>query len=59
MEILSPIEEQKDENGCLKMAQIHGSEGDIVHTLIQNIDYNGVFLPGFRVIDNFKIARAL
>uniref|UniRef100_A0A915EMP7 4-hydroxyphenylpyruvate dioxygenase n=1 Tax=Ditylenchus dipsaci TaxID=166011 RepID=A0A915EMP7_9BILA len=34
----------KDECGSLRLATIQGSAGGIVHTLVQNIDYTGLFL---------------
>eukprot|EP00483_Globobulimina_turgida_P002244 UN02246 len=38
--------EFKDENGTVIMAGLY-SYGDTIHTLVQNVDYNGPFLPGF------------
>ncbi|XP_077994775.1 4-hydroxyphenylpyruvate dioxygenase-like protein [Glandiceps talaboti] len=37
----------KDGNGTIKMAVIGTPVGDVVHTLINSDNYNGVFLPGF------------
>ena len=39
-------EEIKDENGTVILASIQ-TYGDTIHTLVQNVDYTGVFLPGF------------
>lgn len=39
-------EELKDENGTVILASIQ-TYGDTIHTLVQNVDYTGVFLPGF------------
>jgi 4-hydroxyphenylpyruvate dioxygenase len=39
-----------DQNGSVKMAQL-AAFGHISHTLIENIDYEGLFLPGFVNVD--------
>ena len=36
-----------DENGVVKLATISIPNSDIQHTLIENINYTGPFLPGF------------
>jgi len=46
----------KDDNGSIKMAVIGTPVGDIVHTLINSEDYNGVFLPGFTEPTNEIVA---
>ena len=38
---------EEDENGKVKKAII-GTYGDTIHTLVENIDYKGPFLPGFK-----------
>ncbi|MHC5532949.1 4-hydroxyphenylpyruvate dioxygenase [Priestia megaterium] len=38
---------EKDQNGVVKKAMI-GTYGDTIHTLIETIDYHGVFLPGYQ-----------
>ena len=38
---------ESDENGTVKKAII-GTYGDTVHTLIETVDYKGVFLPGYQ-----------
>ncbi len=40
-------EEFKDENGTVIVATI-GTYGDTVHSLVQRVDYDGPFLPGFK-----------
>ncbi|NYE04358.1 4-hydroxyphenylpyruvate dioxygenase [Bacillus niacini] len=37
---------EEDEHGKVKKA-ILGTYGDTIHTLVEPIDYNGVFMPGF------------
>ncbi|OCL06685.1 4-hydroxyphenylpyruvate dioxygenase [Glonium stellatum] len=37
----------EDQNGRVKVATIK-TYGDTTHTLVENIDYRGVFLPGYR-----------
>ncbi|SIR52473.1 4-hydroxyphenylpyruvate dioxygenase [Peribacillus simplex] len=45
---------EEDENGKVKKA-ILGTYGDTIHTLIEPIDYKGVFMPGFEAReDTFK-----
>ena len=45
-----------DEQGTAVLASIQ-AYGDTIHTFIERGDYRGVFLPGFRAIDNDPIAR--
>ncbi len=40
-------EEVKDENGSMIIATIQ-TYGDTCHTLLQNVDYSGPFMPGFK-----------
>lgn len=43
---VGPITKYEDENGSVLMGAIM-TYGDTIHTLIQNVDYKGIFLPGF------------
>ncbi len=43
---------EEDENGKVKKAII-GTYGDTIHTLVENIDYKGPFLPGFKVYEDW------
>jgi hypothetical protein len=36
------------------IARISGSAGSIVHTLIQDINYKGTFMPGFKAEPNYR-----
>jgi len=38
----------KDEHGSICRAAVH-TYGDVIHSLISNIDYKGPFLPGYKV----------
>uniref|UniRef100_A0AC34RR05 VOC domain-containing protein n=1 Tax=Panagrolaimus sp. JU765 TaxID=591449 RepID=A0AC34RR05_9BILA len=49
----------KDEFGSVKKAKIAGPTGNLVHTLVQNVDYAGIFLPGFKPAENFKLPGKL
>lgn len=44
---LSEPQTVKDENGRVTMAKIN-TYGETTHTLIQRVDYNGKFLPGYK-----------
>jgi 4-hydroxyphenylpyruvate dioxygenase len=48
--------EFSDEQGTAVLASIQ-AYGDTIHTFVERGDYRGVFLPGFRAIDNDPIAR--
>ncbi|MBM7647370.1 4-hydroxyphenylpyruvate dioxygenase [Bacillus ectoiniformans] len=37
---------EEDENGKVKKAII-GTYGDTIHTLVENVDYKGAFMPGY------------
>lgn len=41
---------ESDEGGTIKKAVI-GTYGDTIHTLVETIDYKGVFLPGYQPYD--------
>eukprot|EP01094_Clydonella_sp_ATCC50884_P008103 TRINITY_DN173_c0_g1_i1.p1 TRINITY_DN173_c0_g1~~TRINITY_DN173_c0_g1_i1.p1 ORF type:complete len:382 (-),score=153.85 TRINITY_DN173_c0_g1_i1:857-2002(-) len=43
--------EETDENGTVVMAVI-ATYGDCVHTLVERKNYTGVFLPGYRSVDD-------
>lgn len=43
-------EELKDEFGSVIVASVQ-TYGDTIHTLVQNVNYTGVFLPGFAPTD--------
>ncbi|CAK5037007.1 unnamed protein product [Meloidogyne enterolobii] len=58
-QILQPKTFCNDSDGSLWIARIAGSGGSIVHTLIQNTDYNGPFLPGFKILQNFDFCSKL
>ncbi|KAF7638303.1 hypothetical protein Mgra_00002277 [Meloidogyne graminicola] len=58
-QILEPKTFCNDSNGSLFIAQIKGSGGSIIHTLIQDIDYKGIFLPGFKSVQNFTFCLNL
>jgi len=42
--------ELKDSNGTVVVASIQ-TYGDTIHSFIQNVDYTGPFLPGFKVLE--------
>jgi 4-hydroxyphenylpyruvate dioxygenase len=45
---------EEDKNGKVKKAII-GTYGDTIHTLVEPIDYNGVFMPGYQAReDSFR-----
>lgn len=44
----------KDDNGSVIVASVQ-TYGDTVHTFVQRVDYQGPFLPGFRVHHNKEV----
>ncbi|KAE9551898.1 hypothetical protein FO519_004889 [Halicephalobus sp. NKZ332] len=57
--ILERVNIFEDEFGSVKIAKIGGPTGSIIHSLIQNLDYDGIFLPGFVPVENFGISKNL
>uniref|UniRef100_A0A914EEW0 4-hydroxyphenylpyruvate dioxygenase n=1 Tax=Acrobeloides nanus TaxID=290746 RepID=A0A914EEW0_9BILA len=57
--ILSSIQKISDEKGSILSAKVESCCGRLVHTLIQNIDYTGIFIPGYKPTENFKFANSL
>jgi 4-hydroxyphenylpyruvate dioxygenase len=58
-----PIREpwiESDESGSVKKAVI-GTYGDVIHTLIENQDYRGSFLPGYQTYEgtNYSTSSGL
>ncbi|WP_227394964.1 4-hydroxyphenylpyruvate dioxygenase [Jeotgalibacillus aurantiacus] len=49
---------ESDENGTVKKAII-GTYGDVVHTLIENQDYKGSFLPGYEPYEGPGTAKSI
>ncbi len=49
LRIVEDVTELTDESGSVLSATICGSAGSIVHTLIEQISYDGIFLPGWTV----------
>jgi 4-hydroxyphenylpyruvate dioxygenase len=45
-----------DKNGSMKVATVH-AYGDTVHTFIQNIDFDGPYMPNFMPCESDTIAR--
>ena len=45
--VLKEPQTLKDSQGSVCFAVVKSCVGNVVHTLIQNEDYNGIFLPGF------------
>ncbi|WP_243291386.1 4-hydroxyphenylpyruvate dioxygenase [Bacillus sp. FJAT-47783] len=48
---IMPPKEYKDEYGVVKKAII-GTYGDAQHSLIERKDYNGLFFPGFKLVES-------
>ncbi|WP_274651220.1 4-hydroxyphenylpyruvate dioxygenase [Paenibacillus humicola] len=47
---LQPPQAIDDEHGTIKVARI-GTYGNMVHTLVERTEYTGLFLPGFKEVD--------
>ncbi|MCS0824634.1 4-hydroxyphenylpyruvate dioxygenase [Cytobacillus firmus] len=45
--------EEKDENGTVKKAII-GTYGDTIHTIIEPLNYKGIFMPGFEACEEIN-----
>uniref|UniRef100_A0A914CRD6 4-hydroxyphenylpyruvate dioxygenase n=1 Tax=Acrobeloides nanus TaxID=290746 RepID=A0A914CRD6_9BILA len=58
-DILSPPSKSSDECGSILVAKIGSCCGSLVHTLIQHIDYSGIFLPGYKPSSNFNLVSRL
>ncbi|CAK9305052.1 unnamed protein product [Gordionus sp. m RMFG-2023] len=59
--IVQPVTEISDEFGCLKYAIIRSCVGNVVHTLIDDSEYGGPFLPNYvmREFPNKKFVNIL
>ncbi|XP_045190695.2 4-hydroxyphenylpyruvate dioxygenase-like protein [Mercenaria mercenaria] len=52
VKILRPVKKYNDKYGEISLAVVKSCIGNVVHTLIQDENYSGVFLPGFNPVDN-------
>jgi len=55
---VSPPSELSDENGTVIIAAIK-TYGDTTHTFIQNINYKGAFLPGYKAHHNKEVFNTI
>ena len=51
--ILKAITKVADSHGSVRMAMVRSCLGNVVHTLIDDSDYKGVFLPEFEIEDKY------
>ena len=52
VKVLRPVEKYSDKFGEISIAVVKSCIGNVVHTLIQDDKYNGIFLPGFNPVDS-------
>ncbi|KJH49790.1 4-hydroxyphenylpyruvate dioxygenase [Dictyocaulus viviparus] len=57
--ILSPKTTYQDEHGSVNILQIQATDSDITHSLIEDKNYSGVFLPGYSPADDYPISSLL
>jgi 4-hydroxyphenylpyruvate dioxygenase len=48
--------ELRDEHGIVKLASI-ATYGDTIHTFVERNEYRGAFMPGFRAVQEDRLAR--
>jgi 4-hydroxyphenylpyruvate dioxygenase len=48
--------ELRDEHGIVKLASI-ATYGDTIHTFVERNDYRGAFMPGYRAVQEDRLAR--
>lgn len=48
--------ELRDEHGIVKLASI-ATYGDTIHTFVERNDYRGTFMPGYRAVQEDRLAR--
>jgi 4-hydroxyphenylpyruvate dioxygenase len=48
--------ELRDEHGIIKLASI-ATYGDTIHTFVERNDYRGAFMPGYRAVQEDRLAR--
>ena len=48
--------ELRDEHGVVKLASI-ATYGDTIHTFVERNDYHGAFMPGYRAVQEDRLAR--
>ncbi|XP_060570858.1 4-hydroxyphenylpyruvate dioxygenase-like protein [Ruditapes philippinarum] len=52
VKVLRPVEKYSDKFGEISIAVVKSCIGNVVHTLIQDDEYSGIFLPGFNPVDS-------
>ncbi|KHJ83283.1 hypothetical protein OESDEN_17020 [Oesophagostomum dentatum] len=59
VDVLVPKTKLQDEDGFVTMLKLQSKGSDITHTLIDDKNYHGIFLPGFQPIDNYSLCKTL
>ncbi|XGW22237.1 hypothetical protein V3C99_004891 [Haemonchus contortus] len=59
VDILLPKTTYRDENGSVNILKLQAKDSDITHTLIEDRNYSGTFLPGYLPVDNFPLPASL
>jgi len=50
---LQPVTEIGDDSGSIKQAKVWAF-GDLIHTFIEKVDYNGKFLPNYKPHQSYE-----
>ncbi|CAJ0610517.1 unnamed protein product [Cylicocyclus nassatus] len=59
VEILLPKTMIQDEDGRVMLLKLQAKDSDITHTLVNDKDYHGLFLPGFQPVDDYALCSSL
>ncbi|RCN27467.1 putative 4-hydroxyphenylpyruvate dioxygenase, partial [Ancylostoma caninum] len=59
VKILLPKTTLEDENGSVTVIKLQSDESDVTHTLIEDKNYHGLFLPGFQPVNNYPLCASL
>ncbi|VDL71491.1 unnamed protein product [Nippostrongylus brasiliensis] len=59
VEILQPKTTLTDQHGSVTVLKLQAKDSDITHTLLEDKDYTGLFLPGYSSADNYPLCTSL
>ncbi|KAK6759670.1 hypothetical protein RB195_021321 [Necator americanus] len=59
VEILVPKTTVQDEHGAVTILKLQSKSSDVTHTLIEDKEYSGIFLPGFLPMSDYPLCSSL
>lgn len=59
VDVLQPHTTYSDEHGSVNVLKLRAKGSDLSHTLVEVVNYSGIFLPGYSPLENFRLCTCL